>query len=107
MFTVKLKDGTTIPATVVEESYRTGYNGQMPITLTIQNSNAEDNALEALKDKLTADAISNIQVFLETDTKTPIKTYTGYKYIYYLTSRLQPDGTTLLDMNFAKENLAQ
>lgn len=108
MFTVKLKDGTVIPATSVEESYRPEHDGQTHIALTIQNSSARDEeALDALKAKLTKDALSSIQVFLSADDKTPAQTYTGYQYIRYLTNRLQPDGKVLLDMNFTKENLLQ
>jgi hypothetical protein len=106
MFTIKMKDGTTFPATSVEESYRPEHDGQAHIALTIQNSDAgEDETIDTLKAKLTADALSGIQVFA--DAETPIKTYTGYQYIRYLTARLQPDGTTLLDLNFTKEDLTQ
>lgn len=106
MFTIKMKDGTTLAATSVEESYRPEHDGQAHIALTIQNSDAgEDETIDTLKAKLTADALSSIQVFA--DAETPIKAYTGYQYIRYLTARLQPDGTTLLDLNFTKEDLTQ
>jgi hypothetical protein len=108
MFTVKLKDGTILPATSVEESYRPEYAGTAHISLTIQNSSAgDDEALDTIKPKLTADALSSIQVFTEADAKDPAKTYTGYQYVRYLMNRLQPDGKTLLDMNFTKEDLTQ
>lgn len=108
MFTVKMKDGTTLAATSVEESYRPENDGQAHIALTIQNSDAgEDETLDTLKAKLTADALSSIQVFTETDAETPAKVYAGYQYIRYLTARLQPDGATLLDLNFTKEDLTQ
>ena len=107
MFTIKMKDGTTIPATSVEESLRPEHDGDAHISLTIQNGDAQAAAdLDALKETLTEDALSSIQVFKEADAETPVKTYAGYRYIRYLTARLQPDGTTLLDMNFTKENLA-
>jgi hypothetical protein len=108
MFTIKLKDGTTLAATSVEESYRPQHDGTAHISLTIQNSSAEDDeALDTIKPKLTADALSSIQVFTEADEKDPAKTFTGYQYVRYLMNRLQPDGKTLLDMNFTKEDLTQ
>lgn len=108
MFTVKLKDGTTFQATSVEEDYRPEHDGQAHISLTIQNNSVGQNEdLDTLQAKLTADALSSIQVFLSTDAKAPARTYAGYQYIRYLANRLQPDGKTLLDMNFTKENLLQ
>ena len=108
MFTVKLKDGTTFSATAIEESYRPEYNGQAHVSLTIQNSDAgKDIDLDNLKSTLTAEVLNSIQVYTSADAKDPVKTYTGYQYVRYLTNRLQPDGKTLLDMNFTKEDLTQ
>lgn len=108
MFTVKLKDGTAISATSVEESYRPEHDGATHIALTVQNSDVgSDLPLDTLSTKLTPDALSSIQVYTSADAKDPVKTYTGYQYVRYLTNRLQPDGKTLLDMNFTKEDLAQ
>lgn len=108
MFTVKLKDGTAINATVVEESYRPEHDGATHIALTIQNSDVgSDDALDTISSKLTTDALSEIQVFTTADAEKPVKTYSGYQFVRYLTNRLQPDGKVLLDMNFTKENLTQ
>lgn len=107
MFTVKLKDGTLIQATSVEESCRPEHDGTAHVSLTVQNGDAQAASdLDALKEKLTADALGSIQVFTEGDAVSPVKIFEGYRYIRYLTARLQPDGTTLLDMNFSKDNLA-
>lgn len=108
MFTVKFANEATLSATAVEESFRPEHDGEAHIALTIQNSSAgEDEALDAISAKLTAEALSGIQVFTDANAKDPAKTYTGYQFVRYLTNRLQPDGTVLLDMNFTKEDLTQ
>ena len=104
MFSVKFKNGKTIPATSIEESYRPEHDGKTHISLIIQNSNANGINLDSLKSELTEDALSKIQVYGEN--KSLLITYTGYKYIRYLTIRLQPGGAALLDANFVKENLS-
>ena len=106
MFNVKFKDGTTIQATAVEEICRQEFDGKLHVGLTIQDAKVSDSFdLNVLKDKLTSDALSSVQVFSDSNSTTPINSYSDYIYASYMILLLQPDGSKLLDMKFTKENL--
>lgn len=109
MFTVKLKDGTAFTATVVEENFRPRIDGKSIVSLVIQSNEVSqsDSDINTYKAKFTTDNLSNIDIFARADDAKPVKTYTGYVYIWHLTSRILPSGNSLLSFCFAKEDMTK
>jgi hypothetical protein len=99
MFDVKLKDGTVIKATAVEEYYRRDYSATPGLALNVQISTDKDvGNVEDYKAKFTADNLSTITATNESGQSL---TFEGYGVIRNIAKRLLSSGI-LYDFTFAR-----